>query len=135
MKVFNISSVYLLLPMVAFSATKETPLMVNPSMSTRTGAPASGVVTRSSGESLTLTIRNSCFGTNLRSVTNPLSPTSIIHADLTIRVGDKDVPIKIKYPAELVTAAGMVGSDPGPMDPSTYTLPQNPLHMCKVIPW
>lgn len=113
------TGILFLLPALASAA--ETPLMVNPAVASQSGAPATGMVSRGAGEALTVRVKNSCFGTNLRGVSNPLAPDSIIHADVVIEMGGKEVPIKIKYPASVVTAQGTNTASVIPA--SDYTLP------------
>ena len=106
----------------AFAAGNQ--LQVNPAMNTRPGAPA-GTVSRTGSDEITVKIINSCFGTNLRSVSNPLSPTSIIEARIPLQVvtsGSEPVTydIWVKYPADLVTRRGMVAQPDGTVDPSVF---------------
>lgn len=91
---------------------RETPISVNPSASGESMSivPASGNVTRSWKATTIIKIHNSCYGTNLRSVRNPLSPTSVIHSTLNLAIGSETYQIKVSYPAFLVTAQGVTGS-------------------------
>lgn len=85
--------------------------------------PSSGAITRTGNTDLIVKIRNSCFGTNLRGVTNPIAPSSIITSNITINVDGKDIPLRVEYPAELVTAAGMTSGTVSALNASKYSIP------------
>lgn len=72
-----------------------------------TSAPSSGIVSRTGRSDTTITIVNSCFGTNLRGVGNPISPDAILTANLVVRIGSKDYTIGIDYPTRVVTNDGI----------------------------
>lgn len=97
---------------------------VNPSLSHHEGVAASGAVVRTGTGELRIRIINSCFATNLRSVSNPLAPSSIIEAKipLSIRKGDssKSYSLWMKYPAAIVTAEGVTAQPTLPVDHSLY---------------
>lgn len=82
-----------------------------------------GTVTRTSQNLLMVRIHNSCFGTNLRSVANPLSPSAIITAAFTLNLDNGSVPVSISYPARVVTANGLTSSSVGMVNASKYNLP------------
>lgn len=82
-----------------------------------------GVVTRAVPGTVMVNIRNSCFGTNLRHVGNPLSPSAIIHAGFTLNLDNGQIPIAIDYPASVVTAGGMGTTNVNPVSSSKFTLP------------
>lgn len=82
-----------------------------------------GVVTRAVAGTVIVNLRNSCFGTNLRHVANPLSPSAVIHANFTLNLDNGSIPIAISYPASVVTAGGMGTSNVSPVDASKFTLP------------
>lgn len=85
--------------------------------------PAAGAITRTGNTDLIVKIRNSCFGTNLRGVGNPVAPSSIITTNVTLNVGGTDIPLRVEYPAELVTAAGMNTATLTEMNASKYSIP------------
>lgn len=108
---------------IAFAEDIPTPVSQSSSGQGVINAPASGSVTRTGQSTVTVRIHNSCFGTNLRSISNPLAPSSIINAEFDLTIGSSTQHMKVSYPAELVTQAGLTGEDPKPVDASTYTLP------------
>lgn len=103
----------------------ETPMAVNTNISgdTVTSAPATGMVTRSGKPETTLKINNSCFATNLRGVGNPLAPNSTLEAELVLSVKGKEFALRVEYPAELVTQAGMKTGIVKAMSPAKYSIP------------
>lgn len=125
MKKIYINTLALGLTFAGFAAADETPLMVNPSLPSQTGAPASDTTTRAVRDFLSVRLQMSCFGTNLRSVSNPLAPQSTITANIVLDIAGKAVPFKIKFPAELTTKNGYTSDEQlKPMDPAHYTLPE-----------
>ncbi|MBS1971607.1 MAG: hypothetical protein JSU04_14950 [Bdellovibrionales bacterium] len=86
-------------------------------LSVNTGATASstfnsvvlaGQVSRGGNGNVTFVVKNSCFGTNLRQVPNPLSPISTVTLVVGIRNSDGTTSTYwLKYPAGAVTATGM----------------------------
>lgn len=110
---------------VSWGADRDFPMAVNTNTSgdSVVSAPASGMVSRSGKADTVIKIKNSCFPTNLRGVSNPLAPSSIIEANIVINIGGKDYPLKVEYPAELVTAAGVVSPTVTPMAASKYSIP------------
>ncbi|WP_413294181.1 EF-hand domain-containing protein [Bdellovibrio sp. HCB185ZH] len=90
------------------TVSKDVPMAVNSVSAGESvvGAPASGTVTRSGRETMTVRLVNSCFGTNLRAVTNPLAKSSLITADLNILVGATNYNLGVEYPAVIVTPEG-----------------------------
>lgn len=82
-----------------------------------------GVVSRAVPGTVIVNLRNSCFGTNLRHVANPLSPSAIIHANFTLNLENGSIPIAISYPASVVTAGGVGTTNVNPVDASKFTLP------------
>lgn len=97
---------------LAFAQTRSFPMSVNTATSGESvvSAPASGMVTRSGNATMQIKINNSCFGTNLRGVTNPVAPSAIIKASFTLVVGSKQYPIWVKYPGMTVAQAGLTVS-------------------------
>jgi hypothetical protein len=85
--------------------------------------PASGTMTRAGDAKLKIKINNSCFGTNLRNVGNPLSPNSVIEADLVLLIAGKEHKIKAKYLAQVVTSMGLVPEGPVSADPQISSEP------------
>ncbi len=108
----------------SYAQTRSFPMSVNTATSGESvsSAPASGMVTRSGNSKVIVKIHNSCFGTNLRGVTNPIAPSSIVTAAFTLVIGTTKYPISVNYPAMLVTATGVVGGPIKPIDPSQYSM-------------
>lgn len=71
-------------------------------------------VTRQGQSQFYVQIYNSCYGTNLRSVANPLSPSSTITAKLAFNVKTGGVTttsnFSVSYPGALITKAGLRGT-------------------------
>ncbi|WP_413568077.1 EF-hand domain-containing protein [Bdellovibrio sp. HCB117] len=110
----------------SLAADKDFPMSVNSATSgdSVVSAPASGLVTRSGKTEVMIKVNNSCFGTNLRGVGNPLAPSSIIQASFVMVIGGKEYPITVEYPAMLVTAAGMSGGGSvAPMSADKFSIP------------
>ncbi len=82
-----------------------------------------GMVTRAVPGTVMINLKSSCFGTNLRQVANPLSPSSIIHAQFTLNLENGSIPISIDYPASVVTAGGMDTTNVNPVSNSKFNLP------------
>ncbi|WP_374027441.1 EF-hand domain-containing protein [Bdellovibrio bacteriovorus] len=70
------------------------------------GVVLSGQAARASVDGITVNISNTCFGTNLRHVSNPLSPISSVLVKLTLREKGALKTYTVKYPANVVTQAG-----------------------------
>jgi hypothetical protein len=102
---------------------RDFPMAVNATSSgdTAAAAPASGIVTRSGKEIVTITLHNSCFGANLRGAGNPLSPNSVITASLNFVINGKEYPVMVKYPGDLVTKGGMKAASVNPMQAGTFS--------------
>lgn len=100
----------------AASATKGAKAAAAP-LSVNTGATMtanfssivlSGQANRGDNGNVTFVVKNSCFGTNLRHVENPLSPIATIRMNVGIRGLDGQVKYyDVQYPAATVTALGM----------------------------
>ncbi|WP_413578455.1 EF-hand domain-containing protein [Bdellovibrio sp. HCB290] len=90
------------------AVSKDVPMAVNSVSAGESvvGAPASGTVTRSGKDTMTIRLINSCFPTNLRAVTNPLAKSSLITADINLLIGTKTYNIGAEYPAVVVTKEG-----------------------------
>jgi len=102
----------------------EQPLAVSAgSTNSPVTAPNAALVSKTGTKNLIFRIYNSCFGTNLRGVANPLAPTSIIHANMTIKVGDRRLPVRVEYPAAVVTSEGMSGASAQPIQAGKFSLP------------
>ncbi|WP_413942761.1 EF-hand domain-containing protein [Bdellovibrio sp. HCB-162] len=110
---------------LAGATEKDMPMAVNTNTSgdSVASAPAAGMVSRSGKSAVNVRINNSCFGTNLRGVGNPLSPSAIITANLNLVIGGKEYPIMVKYPSGLVTAEGMKTNSVKPMSAETFSIP------------
>lgn len=97
------------------SATKGAKAAAAP-LSVNTGATMtanfssvvlSGQANRGDNGNVTFIVKNSCFGTNLRHVENPLSPISSIRMNIGLRGLDGLVKYyDVQYPAATVTALG-----------------------------
>ncbi|MFV3408852.1 EF-hand domain-containing protein [Bdellovibrio bacteriovorus] len=70
------------------------------------GVVLSGQAARASVDGIVVNISNTCFGTNLRHVTNPLSDISDISVKLTLREKGALKTYTVKYPANVVTQTG-----------------------------
>ncbi|QLY26991.1 EF-hand domain-containing protein [Bdellovibrio sp. KM01] len=90
------------------TVSKDVPMAVNSVSAGESisGAPASGTVTRSGKSTMTVRLINSCFATNLRAVSNPLAKSSLINADIELKVGGVTYKLFAEYPAALVGAGG-----------------------------
>jgi hypothetical protein len=100
-------------------------MQANPKVNSRPGV-ASGPVTKTSTGNVTVSLTNSCYATNLRAVSNPVSPNSVITATIPLNIQNGNsaattYKLTLKYPGAIVAAAGMTNPD-GNMDPSTYSL-------------
>lgn len=117
----------LLLGSVAHAQDREFPMAVNSGAAgdTAASAPASGVVTRSGKDNIVVNLHNSCFGSNLRGAGNPLSPNSIITANITLNVNGKDYPLMVKYPGDTVAKGGMKSATVAPIASGNFNLPGN----------
>jgi hypothetical protein len=115
---YSICTFLILISTHAFaeSATKGAKAAAAP-LSVNTGATStanfssvvlSGQATRGGDGKVTFVVKNSCFGTNLRHVENPLSPIATIRMNVGIRGTDGAVRYyDVQYPAATVTALGM----------------------------
>ncbi|WII71577.1 EF-hand domain-containing protein [Bdellovibrio sp. 22V] len=109
----------------AAESDKDFPMSVNSTTSGETviSAPATGLVTRSGKATTIVKINNSCFGTNLRGVGNPVAPTAIIKGDLVVNIGGKSYPMSVEYPAALVAKGGLTSNEPiRAMDPDKFKI-------------
>ncbi len=124
---FFVSSIFFLLPVFLFA---DEALVVDSSaikpanMSSvmiesvvKYTPPADGFAGRS-GDRVIVRVVNSCFGANLRSIQNPVSPDGIITANLTVKKGTELVTLSADYPGETV---GEEGSSVG----QSYTVPND----------
>lgn len=97
-------------------------MMANPMVSARPGV-ASGPVSRTATGDVTIKLVSSCFATNNRSVSNPLSPNSVIKATIPVTVTTggvaKTTTFFVNFPGDIVTAAGTPTPDKE-MDASAY---------------
>lgn len=71
------------------------------------GVVLSGQVTRSTDDGLSIVITNTCFGTNLRFVTNPISPQGIIKMSILVKDHGVEKTITVNYPGSVVTPNGL----------------------------
>ncbi|WII72311.1 EF-hand domain-containing protein [Bdellovibrio sp. 22V] len=70
------------------------------------GVVLSGQASRASTEGITINIANSCFGTNLRHVQNPIAKDSIITFYITLNDKGTNRLYHVKYPAAVVSLSG-----------------------------
>lgn len=70
------------------------------------GVVLSGQVTRATQNAVVVNVTNSCFGTNLRSVSNPLSPLSSVRMSVTLNDKGTLKTYSVLYPAKLVMRTG-----------------------------
>lgn len=90
---------------------EDQPMAVNAAVNGGgTPPPSSGMATRSTEERIVFRMYNNCFGTNLRSVANPLAESSMIDAEVDLKVGADTYPLKFSYPASIVTKSGAAES-------------------------
>lgn len=95
------------------SVSKDVPMAVNSVSAGEAvaGAPATGTVTRSGRETMTVRLVNSCFGTNLRAVTNPLAKSALVTASINLVVGSSIYTLGAEFPAVVATAQGTGGNN------------------------
>lgn len=70
------------------------------------GVVLSGQATRASTAGVTVNVANTCFGTNLRHVSNPLSPNSKVEIKLQMKEKGTVKTYTVLYPANVVLKAG-----------------------------
>lgn len=115
--------------LIGSQALAGTPMMVNPAVSSRPGAPASSSIARTGSENMTVRLINSCYGTNLRGVSNPLSPSGIIEAKIQLGVKEtktstaKTVSLSVKYPGIVADKDGITKEAEGPVNADQFTGP------------
>lgn len=71
------------------------------------GVVLSGQVTRSMDDGMTVLVTNTCFGTNLRYVENPLSPQAVLNMSIKLKDHGVEKTIQVKYPASVVLNGGI----------------------------
>ncbi|WP_347358969.1 EF-hand domain-containing protein [Bdellovibrio sp.] len=70
------------------------------------GVVLSGQATRASSDGVTINVANTCFGTNLRHVSNPISPASDIEMQITMNIKGAMKTYTVVYPSDVVMRAG-----------------------------
>lgn len=80
--------------------------------------PVPGTINRVGKDTLTVRLVNSCFGTNLRSVSNPVSPDGSIEATLTLEAAGTETTLKVVYPGNVVALVRRNDEVPLPLDDS-----------------
>ncbi|KHD88323.1 MAG: hypothetical protein OM95_09250 [Bdellovibrio sp. ArHS] len=70
------------------------------------GVVLSGQVTRAAQNSITVNITNTCFGTNLRSVSNPIARNATVELNLAINDKGTVKQYFVRYPSDVVSKAG-----------------------------
>ncbi len=102
--------------LLSFSAQAQQLVFKSDSVVVSPKAPPSAMVNAASsltrnceqpGCKLKVVLKNSCFATNLRNVSNPISPDSILTTDLTFVHGKDTYQIAVKYPGAVATATGL----------------------------
>lgn len=86
-------------------AQNQQPAAVNSGAGSSAGFQAvvlSGQASRTGQEGITINISNTCFGTNLRSVSNPLAPTSTVKLHFVLNDKGTMKSYSVKYPANVV---------------------------------
>lgn len=99
-------------------ATTLTPLSVSPGIQGESVStiPIDGTAHRRGRGRVGLRIINSCFGTNLRSVSNPVSPDGTIQATLVLEAAGEQHTVTISYPGYVVVKTAGDEGDPLPLD-------------------
>lgn len=103
--------------LVAGQAFAGTPMMVNPSVSSHPGSPSASTIQRTGTDNLTFRLVATCYGTNLRSVSNPLSPASEVSARINLKVSEKVgetpkvVSFTVKFPGQMADRNGGLTGD------------------------
>lgn len=109
------------LPMIAISTNAEagSPLLVNPTVSSNSGAPGGE---NSNSNKFKLKIVNSCFAQNLRATVKPISPNSLVTGKIRMEIRatpestPKVVNLWVKYPGAIVTKQRLMVAEPGAVD-------------------
>lgn len=104
------------------------PMSVDSTLAGDTTIPSSssGLVTRS-GNSVTIKMHMSCFGTNLRYVGNPISPNAVVTGNFIMNIAGTDHSFFVKFPGELVAASGIKSGHVQPMSADYFGGPGNHL--------
>lgn len=71
------------------------------------GVVLSGQVTRNTQDGLSVVVTNTCFGTNLRFVTNPISPLGIVNIKMVVKDHGVEKTFIVKYPGSVVSDGGL----------------------------
>lgn len=93
----------------AYAQTEQQPAAVNSGAGGSAGFQGvvlSGQATRASSDGVTINVANTCFGTNLRHVSNPISPASQVKIKITMNVKGAMKTYEVLYPANIVMKAG-----------------------------
>lgn len=64
--------------------------------------PSAANVTRTWTDKILVRINNQCFGTNLRAVSNPISPAGIVEANVTFELNGQSYTLGADYPGRIV---------------------------------
>lgn len=98
--------------LVAGQAFAGTPMMVNPTVNSHTGFPSASTIQRTGTDNLTFRLVATCYGTNLRSVSNPLSPSSEVSARINLKMSEsvggtsRIVRFTVKFPGQMADRNG-----------------------------
>lgn len=93
----------------AFAQIVQQPSSVNSGVGANAGFQGvvlSGQVTRATQNAVVINVSNTCFGTNLRHVANPLSPLSSVRMNFTLNDKGTLKNYSVMYPAKLVMKSG-----------------------------
>ncbi|UXR66163.1 EF-hand domain-containing protein [Bdellovibrio bacteriovorus] len=94
---------------VVYAQSEQQPAAVNSGAGGSAGFQGvvlSGQATRASSDGVTINVANTCFGTNLRHVSNPISPASQVKIKITMNVKGAMKTYEVLYPANIVMKAG-----------------------------
>ncbi len=100
-----------------------------------TATPSQGLSVATGGKFI-LRLHTKCYGTNLRGVANPISPSSMIKANFDMNVSGQNINFFVNFPGSITTKVGMKAATIKPMQQSgtiTYTVPGGTTTVCTPI--
>lgn len=107
-----------------FTYAEEMPLGIFVSGEDSATATPSQGMSISSGGKFILRLHTACFPTNLRAVSNPISPSSMIKAQFDMSVSGQNINFFINFPGNITAKTGMKSASITPIQQSgtiTYT--------------
>lgn len=107
----------------AKASSVETSNTVTATSGAENPVPVVTTVTRTGTDYVIVRIQNSCFGTNLRSVANPISPNGIITSKFELGAAGQKLNIEVSYPGIVAAPGGLTEANAKSVDPSMYKLP------------